>query len=103
MCVMLSFIMVFILKVLLWLSRHTVRPDTCMHTHMHAQVSADANQAQYPISPALVIHARESNYRLSLLVKKIQISIIESRWCGSERVWVGRRVWGGHTLQDICT
>lgn len=30
-----------------------------------------------------LLHACESNYRLSFLVKKIQISIIESRWCGS--------------------
>lgn len=49
-----------------------------------------------------LLHACESNYRLSFLVKKIQISIIESRWCGSMCVCggEGRR---GCALQDICT
>lgn len=49
-----------------------------------------------------LLHACESNYRLSFLVKKIQISIIESRWCGSMCV-CGGEVRGGCALQDICT
>lgn len=50
----------------------------------------------------LLLHACESNYRLSFLVKKIQISIIESRWCGSMCVCGGEGR-GGCALQDICT
>lgn len=49
-----------------------------------------------------LLHACESNYRLSFLVKKIQISIIESRWCGSMCVCGGEGR-GGCALQDICT
>lgn len=60
------------------------------------------------ISSALATHACESNYRLSFLVKKIQISIIENRWWGSMCVSgeVGGGDWGhitGHLyLNEAC-
>lgn len=46
------------------------------HTHSHSLISS------------ALTHACETNYQLSFLVKKIQIIIIESRWCGS--VWALR-------------
>lgn len=54
------------------------------HIHKHA-LGLHTHARIFP----LVTHACESNYQLSLLVKKIQISIIESRWCGSMSVWGG--------------
>lgn len=52
-----------------------------------------------------LLHACESNYRLSFLVKKIQISIIESRWCGSMCVCGGEegvRITGHLYLNEAC-